>query len=349
MLTADCEIMAVIKGNAYGHGAGLIAKELNRLGVFSFAVAALPEALELREHDIQGSILILGYTHPQNAGLLEHFDLTQAVVDYNYARQLSNYGAKIKAQVKIDTGMHRIGEDYHNIDNLKRIFALDNLDIEGTFSHFCVSDILDEESRQFTRQQIDNFDYALDALRKAGFNPGKCHIQASYGLLNYPDLTYDHVRIGTIIFGVPAEDGLVADTELDLKPVLSLRARVTSVRELAIGETVSYGRTFTATRKTTVASVAIGYADGYPRILSGGKGFVLIHGQYAPIAGRVCMDQLIVDVTDITAVKPGDIVTLIGEDGDNRIAAEEVAGGAGFLVPELLSGLGHRLQRYYVD
>lgn len=337
-------LMAVVKADAYGHGAVPVAKVLNGEGVQSFAVATLVEGIQLRKSGIKGEILILGYTDPEEIGLIKKYQLTQTVVDSFHARELNKQGKKIKVHLKMDTGMHRLGVDPFQHSELKGIFACLNLKFMGVFSHLSVSDSLKDEDMIYSKHQIECFNESLARLEQLGHPPEKRHIQASYGILNFPDLQYDYARAGIILYGVLSKNERVA-TKLDLKPVLSVKARIATVKTIQPGECVSYGRLFTAKDRKKIATVTIGYGDGLPRNLIGG--YVLIHSQKAPIIGRICMDQLMVDVTHIDTVHPSDVVTIIGRDGKEQISCEEFAEKAGTITNEVLSRLGPRLHYVY--
>lgn len=338
-----CKMMAILKANAYGHDIYEISKALSSYGVDSYAVATVDEGIEIRSFGIEGTILILGYTCPTRAYDLEKYSLSQCVFDYDYAKALNDQGHEVSVHIALDTGMHRLGIQYYDVESVKSVCDLANLKVDGIFSHLSVSDSDDASDVEYTKKQISNFNEAIELITNKGLEVKTKHIQSSYGLLNYPDLKCDYARIGISLYGVDSSDGIKKIIDPKLNPVLSLKAKVIQIRELKCGEPVSYGRTFITERDSKIAVLPLGYADGYPRCLSGGKGRVIINGQYAPIVGRICMDQLMIDVTDIDSVCVGDTATLIGEDGDNRITAEEVAQNAGTITNELLSCLGSRL------
>ncbi len=349
ILPKDCGIMAVVKANAYGHGDIEIAGELNKLGIHAFAVATVEEGVNLRRKGIEGVILVLGYTFPGEISRLIRYDLTQTVLDHGYAAALNAYGRKIKVHVKIDTGMHRLGENCNEIQNILSIYRCENLVINGTFTHLSVSDSLEDRDVEFTNLQIEKFYDTVKMLKEAGCNPGKIHIQSSYGVLNYPYLKCDYARIGIAIYGVLSSENTKTRVNIDLQPVLSLKARVVLTREVTENESVGYGRQFTAEKNTRIAVISAGYADGIPRNLSESGGYVFINGKKAPIAGKICMDQLMVDISDITGVRQGDTATLIGSDGSGCIPVEALAAQSGTLANELLSRLGHRISRNYIN
>ena len=349
ILPRGCELMAVVKADAYGHGDTEVARRLRDEGVGAFAVATAGEGLRLRESGLDGEILVLGYTPAEDAELLNAHDLIQLVFDGGYAKALDGTGHKIRAHIAIDTGMHRLGIEASNLDELKSVFACGNLAIEGCATHLAAPDSPAPGDIEFTEGQIGKFFAAVNALRTAGYNVGKLHIQASYGMLNFPGLNCDYARAGIALYGVLSHDEAIFGKKPALRPVLSLRARVAQVRWIGAGESVSYGRTFTAAAPMRLATVCAGYADGVPRQISGKGGMCIINGRKVPIVGRVCMDLLMVDATDAGPVEPGDVATLIGADGDEVIRCEETAKAAGTITNDILCRLGGRLPRIYKE
>ena len=343
----NCEFMAVVKANGYGHGSVEISRYLNKINVYNFAVATINEAIELREGGVRGDILILGYTHPSRFNDLIKYDLIQTIVDYNYAEDLKKFEKIIRVHLKIDTGMHRLGEDFHNLDTINKIFSFKNLKIEAIFSHLYVVDSDNKEDIFCTEEQIKNFFKIAEDIKERFNKNIKLHIQNSYGALNYPNLPCDYVRIGISMYGVKSSLNDNIKSNVRLKPVLSIKARVAVVKGIHNGDSVSYGREFIAKSDMRVATVTIGYADGIPRNISQSNTYVLVNGRKAPIIGRVCMDQLMIDVTNINHIEEGDMVTLIGKDKENYISVEEVAEAAGTITNEFLSRLSKRLQYYY--
>ena len=331
-LPVKCKLMPVVKSNAYGHGAVRICSEMNALGIYSFCVASITEAVELRKKHVKGKILILGYTHPEQFYLLRRYRLTQTVVDLEHAKVLNSYGKKIKVHIAVDTGLKRIGEFAENVDNIVQILRLDNLVVDGIYSHFS------GQSDEFTQIQIEKFNRVLKKIEQQGIDVPKAHIQASYGVLNRPDLVMDYARVGIALYGA-----LKNPNGEDLKPVLSVKARVSTVKEVRAGEAVGYGRGCVAPRDSKIAVLSIGYADGIPRTLSCGVGSVLIAGSLCPIMGFVCMDQMMVDVTHVENVRQGDIATIIGKDGELEISAIDIAEKTNTVPNEILSRLGARL------
>ena len=239
--------------------------------------------------------------------------------------------------------MHRLGFSTEDKDKILAAFSLKHIKVAGIFTHLCAADSLEENDVAFTNKQIGSFNKVLDWLKSSGLNIPKVHIQSSYGLLNYPELECDYIRVGVALYGVLSSTNDKTKLELDLRPVLSLKAKVVLIRKIKQGESVGYSRAFTATRDSLIAILPIGYADGFPRNLSCGNSYVLIGGRQAPIVGKICMDQLAVDVTDIPNVKTGSIATLIGKDGKEEITAPMVAESAESITNELLSRMGHRL------
>lgn len=338
-----CELMAVLKAEAYGHGASEIAVHLNKIGVRAFAVAAVDEAVNLRKCGILGEILILGYTAPERAKELYKYDITQTLIDYDYAVKLNKQGYKVKSHIKIDTGMHRLGFDKTDTDKICSVFSMKNIKVCGIYSHLCVSDSLAEQDVNFTKMQIDSFYNLVNGLKEKGIEIPKVHIQSSYGLLNYSDLKCDYVRVGISLYGVYSSPNDKTLLNLNLKPVLSLKSKVVLIRKIKKGESVGYARTFVAQRDSLIAVLPIGYADGYPRNLSQGKGCVIINGYKASIIGRICMDQLMIDVTDITDISVGMTAVLIDSTENSDISAPQVAQMSQSIANELLSRMGRRL------
>lgn len=348
ILPAQTAIMAVIKANAYGHGDVEVARVLQRAGIRDFAVACAEEGIRLRRHHIQGNILVLGYTPPSEAPLLAKHRLQQAVVDSSYAAALSETGYKLRVQLKIDTGMNRLGEPYSRIAAIAKMFELPGLTVEGVFSHLSASDSAAGEDINFSKQQISRFHHVIERLKQLGHEVRASHIQSSFGALNYPGLALSHARAGLALYGALPEGrlGSASPAALQLRPALSVHASIALVKEVQAGQTIGYGHHFTAPAAMRIAIVAIGYADGIPRSLCGGA--AIIDGMRAPIIGAICMDQLALDVSAIPDVQAGMKATFIGENNGASITADEVAKQAGTIPNELLSRLGNRLERRYM-
>lgn len=343
-MAKKCELMAVVKAEAYGHGMYEIATHLNSMGVKAFAVATIDEGIRLRRYGIRGEILILGYTAPYRAKELFRYNLTQTLTDYDYAVCLNEQRVKVKTHIKVDTGMHRLGFDKDDIEKISCVFEMKFIKVCGIYTHLCVSDSLEEKDVYYTNMQIRAFYKLLDSLKKKGITIPKIHIQSSYGLLNYPELQCDYVRAGVSLYGVLSSARDKTKLNLDLRPVLSLKAKIILLRKIKKGDSVGYGRSFVAERDSVIAILPVGYADGFPRNLSCGKSYVLINGKNAPVVGKICMDQLAVDVTDIDDVKVGMTATLIGRDGNEEIISPMVADASESISNELLSRMGQRLR-----
>lgn len=344
ILSPECAIMPAVKANAYGHGAVLIAKALQDLEIKDFCVASADEGVLLRKAGITGQILILGYTSPNQFSDLAKYSLTQTVIDFPYAKMLNDFGQAVFAHVGIDTGMRRLGERSENIEEICKIWELAHLRITGVYSHLCMSDGSGDAERKITLKQIEEFHEVINLLYEKGIHHFKTHIQGSYGVLNYPALRFDYARLGIALYGVlsSSRDQIISD--IKLKPVLSLKARIACVKRLHKDEAVGYGMTYRAEKEMRIAVVTAGYADGIPRELSN-KGFVLINGKKADVVGRICMDQLMVDVTDISGVSYGDEVIFIGKSGSSEILVSELADSINTISNEILSRLGNRLGR----
>ena len=326
--TANSPVCAVVKANAYGHGVDIVAPILQKAGADYFAVSNIEEAIELRELGITKPILILGYTPPQLVKILNENNISQCVYSPEYALDLSaeavKQKVKIKIHTKLDTGMSRIGFDCRS-DDLFGIYLaissskLDGFDFEGIFTHFSVADRSKVEEDGFTDAQYNRFKNAVEIFKKSGLNPRYCHCCNSAGLILDGDKHLDICRPGIILYGLSPSSA--PELECNLIPVMTLKSVVTMVKEINENDSISYGRTFKATEKMRIATVSIGYADGYPRLLSN-KGYVIINGKKANIVGRVCMDQLSVDVTDIPDAKMGDEVILFGKELSVNVLAE---------------------------
>ena len=345
LLPPACALMAVIKADGYGHGALTMARICRRRGVNAFAVATAAEGVQLRRGGVGGTILVLGYTPPEQALLLSRYRLTQSVVSLEHALALETAHRKIRVHLKLDTGMHRLGIPWDDQEAQAQVYRCPHLRVEGIFTHLADSESTTPVDEARTRLQIKRFYTAVSTLNRRGLPTGQQHVQSTYGLLNYGPLPCAYVRAGIALCGVLSRGEDRTNTVPDLRPVLSLRARVAQIHTLTGGERAGYDGAFVADGPCRIALVTIGYADGYPRCLSRGEGHVLIRGQRAPVAGLICMDQMLVDVTLIPDAAPGDVVTLIGADGQEEITAGEVAQAAGTITNEIFSRLGPRLER----
>ncbi|CAH8770348.1 serine racemase VanT catalytic subunit [Paenibacillus dendritiformis] len=346
LLPPDCELMAVVKADAYGHGSIPVARHLSRIGVRQFAVAEVEEGVALRREGIKGEILVLGYTSPERFDDLARYRLTQTVISADYGKALDAFGKHVNVHIKIDTGMSRLGERWSHMDEICSMYRLRNVRVTGTFTHLSSCDSPAEADIAFTNAQIKRFRQTIDQIKAAGLDPGTLHMQSSYGVVNYPGLHCGMARPGIALFGLLGTERDQAP--IDLRPALSWRARVTLVKQMQADEPVGYGRNYKTRTGSVIATVSIGYADGVPRVLAEKGGAVLIRGQRAPIAGNICMDQFMVDVTHIGGVQEGDTVTLIGQDGEASITAGEMARRCGTITNEIVSRIGQRVDRIYL-
>lgn len=340
------QIMAVVKANAYGHDSIIISKKLQEIGINDFAVATLPEAITLRENNITGNILILGYTEPEELQKVIDNNIMQTIVDNDYAKSVlkANLNGKLKCHVKINTGMNRIGEFYDNFAALSEIYQNPALQIEGTFTHLCVSDSDKIEDINFTKEQINRFDKAIEFIKNQGLNPGKLHTQASYGTINYTNCKYDYVRMGILMYGINASYDCYNKYNVDFKPVMAVKSKVTSIKYINPEETVSYGRTFKADNKIKIASVGIGYADGVPRALSNILIVKINNKKYHQI-GRICMDQLMIEINDENPIAIGDEIILIDPNESKDLTLENWAKVTNTITDEIICQFTTRLKR----
>lgn len=341
-------LMAVLKADAYGHGAVRSALELNRIGVNAFAVACCAEGVELRRAGVRGLILILGYTDVNEWRTLARYRLTQCGVDAAYVHELSAAAKRtVSVHLKVDTGMHRLGESWEHMDDIAGCYSLPHVRVTGMFTHLCVSDSLSEGDVGFSNTQLERFFSLAGELERRGINPGELHTQSSYGIVNYPDRRCAYGRAGVALYGVKSDehDGVKAWPEL--APALSLKARIGLVREVPAGDSVGYGREFVAERPSKLAVLPIGYGDGVFRCAMHGGAEALVRGVRCPIVARICMDQLCLDVTDVPGVTRGDVATFIGRDGAGQISCEEFAARCGTITNEVLSRLGKRLPKVW--
>ncbi|QNM05558.1 alanine racemase [Qiania dongpingensis] len=342
-------ICAVIKADGYGHGAVPIARKLKGLADY-FAVATAEEAFNLRYHQIEEPILVLGYV-PEDAyerAVMEEIRLT--VYTYEMAERLSEAAKRCGKQafihIKLETGMNRIGfrPGEEALSQAEAMSRLPGIMLEGIFSHFARAD---EKDKSYAERQYRIFDGFVSALKKRGVEIPLKHMGNSAAIIDLPQFDVDMVRAGIALYGMyPSNE--VDRRRVGLTPALRLTARVIFIKEIEPGETVGYGGTYTAQRRMKIATIPIGYGDGYPRNLSN-RGYVLLDGKKAPITGRVCMDQLMVDVTDVPEVRQGDEAVLVGRDGEQMISVEELAELAGTFNYEFVCDLGKRIPRIYLD
>lgn len=349
LLPQDTQLMCVVKANCYGHGIEkLIPCMQDECGVDWFAVSNLIEAQELRDLGVTGEILILGYTPPENAPELIEYDIIQAVTSLEYATELSikcPIGERVRTHIAIDTGMSRIGmrgEVSDICDDIQKAVKLERVSLEGIFTHFAVADSESADDINFTQSQADMLNSVKDELNRRLIVLEQVHMLNSAGTAIHSHIKSSLARVGIMLYGLTPDPSITLPYELE--PVMELKACVSQVKIIPSGTTVSYGRTYTTDKDTTVAVVSIGYADGYPRLLSN-KASVLIKGKRARILGRICMDQMMIDITAIEGVKEGDIVTLIGKDGNEEITADEVAAYAQTISYEIVCGISPRVPR----
>lgn len=341
-LPANAELMGVVKREAYGHGSYAVATHLEKTGVKAFAVATIDEGIALRRYGIRGEILILGFTDVRRAKELKTYRLTQTLIDFPYAEKLNRQKIPVSVHIAIDSGMHRLGLDTDDLESVQKLFQMKHLHIQGIFTHLCCADSRKPEDISFTRKQIRSFYGLISHMETAGLPIPKIHLQSSYGLLNYPDLPCDYVRAGISLYGVFSSPDDRTLLQPKLRPVLALKAKVVLIREISRGETVGYGRTFRAERNSRIAILPIGYGDGLPRNLSG-KAMVRISTHLLPVIGRICMDQLAIDLTGADDVSVGDTAILIDNAKNSHLLAPNVAALSGSISNELLCRLGARL------
>jgi len=341
-------VTGVIKADAYGHGSVEIGKVLFEQGVDRFAVATLSEALQLRKVFKEVPILILGYTPTYAADEVIKNNIIQTMYNVDEARIFSDCakksGKKLKVHIKIDSGMSRLGfqANEDSVDKIIQISKLPNIEIEGMFTHFAVADEVD---KSYTYSQFEKYKFMVDSLKERGLEIPVKHVSNSAAIMDLPEMNMDMVRAGIILYGLYPSDEVIKE-RINLKQVMSLKAEVSHVKELEAGRGVSYGLKYVTPEKRKIATIPIGYADGYTRMLSG-KAEVLVKGVKVPVVGRICMDQCLIDVTGID-VKIGDEVILFGSDGINTISIDEVASKLGTINYEITCMISKRIPREYI-
>jgi alanine racemase len=348
-LKPDTKLMVIIKADAYGHGAVALAKAIGGR-IDAYGVAIIEEAVELRKAGITKPMLLLGFTPKEQYDQVVAYDVAQTIFQYEMAKALSEealrQGKTARVHIKLDTGMSRIGfaDTPESIEEIKRIRELPNIEIEGLFSHFACADETDKTS---TINQLDRYIKFNELLEKENiFIPVK-HIANSAGIIEFPEAYFNMVRCGIVTYGIYPSD-MVNRKEIKLIPAMELKTHVIYVKDVEAGVGISYGATYVTDRKRRIATIPVGYADGYSRNLSN-RGKVIIHGQYAPVVGRICMDQFMVDVTEIEDVRQGDLVTLLGRDAAAYISAEELAEWSHSFAYELVCTIGKRIPRVYLE
>jgi alanine racemase len=351
-MAPGCRFLGVVKADAYGHGAVPVSRHLRELGADFLAVSNLEEAVQLRQAGQDLPILILGYTPPQYAPYMAEHGIRQEVNCLEYAQQLSNALAgqplRLKVHLKIDTGMSRLGffayDRPETMDELVTVCHTDGLEVEGMFAHFAVADSYDDDCQDFTALQFSRYKTVLDELTARGLRPEICHCCNSAATILHPEYHLDMVRPGIATYGMAPDLCMIGAA--DLRPLMSLRSTIAQIKPFPADISVSYGRTYYTDGPRTIAVVPMGYADGYPRLLSGKRSF-LLHGKEVPQVGRVCMDMCMVDITDVPEAKVGDTVTIFGRDGDACISLDDLASQMGTISYELLCAVSKRVPRLY--
>ena len=349
-IAEDTKMIAVVKADAYGHGAVPIAHLIeNHDYIWGFAAATAEEAVHLRQAGITKPILILGIVFDEYFPELVQYDIRPAVCEYNEAKKLSDEAVlqnkTVHIHIALDTGMTRIGyaDIPESVEEIKKIAELPNLEIEGMFTHFARAD---EYDRSPAMVQLERYQDFSKRVEEAGVDIPLHHCSNSAGIIRVPEANLSIVRAGITIYGIYPSSEVERDI-VKLAPVMELKSHITYVKDVPAGAAISYGGTYVADKKRRVATIPVGYADGYPRQLSN-KGWVLIHGKKAPILGRVCMDQFMADVTEIDNVKKGDEVTLLGRDGDEFISIEEMGDLCGRFSYEFACDISPRVPRVYI-
>ncbi|MEG1566221.1 MAG: alanine racemase [Anaerovoracaceae bacterium] len=345
------ELIGVIKADAYGHGSVKCAEVLRENGVKTFAIATLQEAITLREAGVKEPIIMLGLTPDMYADTIIEYDITPVVCDSANAKALSDAAAKVGKTVSgliaVDTGMGRIGYIADNTDfaisDVKKIAALSNFKIKGMFSHMSTADALD---KTYSHQQEAKYNNFYNALTAAGIEIPFRTLANSASIMELPSIHFDAVRPGIILYGCYPSDE-VDKNQLSIKPVMSIKANIVHLKDVPADFSVGYGRKYISKKPSKVATIALGYADGYPRPYSA-HAKVIVNGVFAPIAGNICMDQCMIDVTDVPNVKVGDEVIVMGTDGKNTILADDIANATGTINYEITCALGQRLPKVYV-
>ena len=353
IISEEMDIISVVKANSYGLGSLNISKYLSSIGIKYFAVATLQEALDLRiKGKVPGEIIILSWTPVSEKETLIKYNLTQTLIDYDYAKKLNDEPGIVKCHIKVDTGMNRFGHKIKDVEIFKKMYELKNLNILGIFSHLCRVREFEEEADDYTKMQIENFDYIIEQLEKEGINVGIKHIMNSFGILRFNENKYSMVRPGLLMYGVsPDPDNEQISKLLDeynFKPVASLRCKVMTVKTIEKGEKVGYNGKYTAEEKTKIATISIGYADGLSFASSKNKFRVIIKGHLCPITGNVCMDSTMVKIPLDSDIQEGDDVTIFGlDDRGNLVNHKEFLTKSGAPIGETFSRLGQRITRIY--
>ena len=343
---SQIKILSMVKANGYGHGAPAIAKTLAAEGCDAFGVATIEEAIELRQHGITSPILVLTGVYLDQLDLFFHHRLTPVAHDIDVLQRLdtavARHGASLNIHLKIDTGMGRIGFLPAEIDSwLPQTKRLKAVKVEGIFSHFSHAESVEG---QYTRKQLEIFQNVVQRLRDEGVAPPLIHLANSAATITLPAAYFNMVRPGLMLYGIYPAPAMTA--RISLKPVLSWKTRILQVKTVPSNTSISYGQTFVTKRDSLIATLPIGYADGYPRLLSN-RGQALVGGKRAPVAGRVCMDLTMLDVTGIGKIQQGDEVVLLGTQGNETISADEMAAWADTISYEILTSIGARVPRIH--
>lgn len=345
------DIICVVKANAYGFGSVNISKYLQSIGIKYFAVTTLQEALDLRiQGNITGEIIILTWTPISEKETLIKYNLTQTLLDYEYAKKLNDSPGVVKCHIAVDTGLNRFGHKVREIEIIKKMYELKNLNILGIFSHLCREFEFDEESNKYSQKQIDEYDEVVEKLEKAGINVGIKHLMNSLGLLRFNNEKYDMVRPGLLLYGLSpeADDENIDKLEVNFKPLASLKCKVMTVKTIEKGEKVGYGSKFTANERMKIATISIGFVDGFPAAIFKHNFNVIIKGIMCPITGKVCMDCSMVKVPLDSDIQEGDTVTIFGfDEKGNKVNFKEFFSSTGISVEETISRFGQRITRVY--
>lgn len=343
-------IRAIVKADGYGHGAVDIATTLLENGADAFAVAVLSEAVELRRAGIDAPIMILGFTPANFIDTLLRYDIEQTVINYEFAKELSQVACKknkiAKIHIAVDTGMGRIGflPNEKSVEDILKISKLPNIRIEGIFSHFSTAD---EKCKEYTNEQLKCFNEFYNKLESLGLKINNRHIGNSASIMDLSDTHFDSVRPGIILYGYYPSNEVLKE-KLNLKPVMTLKSNIVHIKTLPKDKYISYGRKFKTEKESVIATLPVGYADGYTRLLFG-KAKVIVNGKFAPVVGNICMDQCMIDVTDIEGVKIGNEVILLGEDDHgNKFNADDIAESLGTINYEVICAVSKRVPRVYI-
>ena len=345
------EIIGVIKADAYGHGAVKCAEVLRENGVKTFAIATIREAIQLRNAGVTEEIVMLGLTPDMYVRHLVEYDITPVVCDSENARAINTAaqeaGKTVEVFIAVDTGMGRIGYLYddtdHTIPDIRKISRLSNVKIKGLFSHMATADAYD---KGFAKEQEARFKKFYEKVTEAGIELPMKTLANSASIMELASIHFDAVRPGIVLYGCYPSNEVERDL-LKIQQVMSVKANIVHLKEVPVGFSCGYGRKFVATRPSKIATIALGYADGYPRPYSS-QAKVIVNGKLCPVAGNICMDQFMVDVTDVPNVKVGDEIIVMGSDGKNTISAEDIADATGTISYEICCAFGQRLPKVYI-